>query len=400
MTQAAHKPTVRTFAAIGGFEAIARGVTLSVYPLTLYRAWGDAVIVSKIYFAVGILSLAMVLSVPLLTRHVPRRYVHSLGVLLYLMAAGFGMLGGKAVALALMCTALGTAIAFVCYNANVLDYVTKGELGRLETLRLFYAGTGWAVGPFLGVWLLGFWHGAPFAIVATAALAMLFSIWWMGMGSTRLAARVGTASSNPLRYLRRFAAQPRLVGGWFLAVMRSCGWAVYLVYVGIFAIESNLSERIGGMAASLASMGLFFAPLMLRWMQTRSLRAAVRTGFVCSGGCFVAASLLSAWPWASIALLLLGAYFLVLLDICGGLPFLMSVKPSERNEMSAVYSTFRDVANIITPGIVWLVLQVGPLAAVFAAGGIGLLAAWLVAGRMHPQLGVPAGERLRQRSSP
>ena len=123
MTEAAHKPTVRTFAAIGGFEAIARGVTLSVYPLTLYRAWGDAVVVSKIYFAVGILSLAMVLAVPLLTRHVPRRYVHSLGVLLYLMAAGFGMVGGKAVALALMCTALGTAIAFVCYNANVLDYV-------------------------------------------------------------------------------------------------------------------------------------------------------------------------------------------------------------------------------------------------------------------------------------
>jgi hypothetical protein len=87
---------------------------------------------------------------------------------------------------------------------------------------------------------------------------------------------------------------------------------------------------------------------MLRWMQTRSLRTAVRTGFLCSGGCFVAAAALSAWPWASIALLLLGAYFLVLLDICGGLPFLMSVKPSERNEMSAVYSTFRDVANIIT----------------------------------------------------
>ena len=397
MTQAAPVPTVRSFAAIGGFEAIARGVTLSVYPLALYRAWGDAVIVTKIYFAVGILSLLMVLAVPLLARHVPRRWVHSLGVLMYLMAAGLGMLGGKAVALALLCTVLGTAIAFVCYNANVLDSVAKPELGQLETLRLFYAGTGWAVGPFLGVWLLGFWQGAPFAIVAVAALAMLFSIWWTGMGSTHLAPRAGNASSNPLHYLRRFAAQPRLVGGWFLAVMRSCGWAVYLVYVGIFAIESGLSERIGGIAASLASMGLFFAPLMLRWMRTRSLRAAVRTGFVCSGGCFVAASLLSAWPWASIALLLVGAYFMVLLDICGGLPFLMSVKPSERNEMSAVYSTFRDVANILTPGIVWLVLQVAPLPAVFAAGGAGLLAAWLVAGRMHPQLGVPAGERLRNR---
>ena len=64
-------------------------------------------------------------------------------------------------------------------------------------------GTGWAVGPFLGVWLLRFWHGAPFAIVAAASLAMLGSIWWMGMGSTRLAARPATASANPLRYLRR-----------------------------------------------------------------------------------------------------------------------------------------------------------------------------------------------------
>jgi hypothetical protein len=66
--------------------------------------------------------------------------------------------------------------------------------------------------------------------------------------------------------------------------------------------------------------------------------------------------------------------------------------------MSAVYSTFRDVANILTPGIVWLVLQVGPLAAVFATGGIGLLGAWLIAGRLHPLLGVSASERARLRS--
>jgi len=60
-----------------------------------------------------------------------------------------------------------------------------------------------------------------------------------------------------------------------------------------------------------------------------------------------------------------------------------------------VYSTFRDTSNIVTPGIVWLVLQLGPLSAVFAAGGLGLLIAWLIAGRMHPQLGVPAAQRPR-----
>jgi len=46
-------PSLRAFALIGGFEAIARGVTLSGYPLALYRAQGDAVVVSQIHFAVG-----------------------------------------------------------------------------------------------------------------------------------------------------------------------------------------------------------------------------------------------------------------------------------------------------------------------------------------------------------
>ena len=388
-------PTVGSFALVGGFEAITRGVTLSVFPLVLYRAWGDAAVVSQIYLAVGIVSLLTVLTVPWLMRVLPRRWVHTFGVLLYLGSAAFGMLGGKTVALALLCTVVGTAIAFVCYNANILQYVAKTELGRLETLRLFYAGTGWAAGPFVGVWLLQYWHGAPFVVVAVSAGAMLFAIWWVGMGSTQRAPRTGTVSPNPLRYLRRFAVQPRLVGAWLLVVIRSCGWSVYLVYVGIYAIEEGLSDRIGGIAASLASTGLFLAPLMLRWMRARPLRSTVQIGFFGAGACFVLAALLAGWPWVSIALLLAGAYFLVLLDLFGGLPFLMSVKPSERSEMSAVYSTFRDAANIVTPGAVWLVLQVGPLAAVFAVGGAGLLVAWWIAGRMHAELGVAPSERRR-----
>ena len=361
----------------------------------LYRAWADAVIVSQIYFAVGVLSLMTVLSIPTLTRYLPRRWTHSLGIAFYLLAAIIGMIGGKLIALALLFTSLGTAISFVCYNANMLDYVAKSDLARLESLRLFYAGAGWAIGPFLGVWLLGFWSGAPFVLVGLAASTVLVMIWMIGMGSTTLKSPSGTVSPNPMLYLRRFAAQPRLVAGWWLAVLRSCGWAVYLVYVGIFAIQSGLSERIGGIAASLASTGLFLAPLMLRGIQRYSLRAAVRTGFLMSGSCFLLAGMVSGWPWLSIALLLLGAYFLILLDVCGGLPFLMSVKPSERTEMSAVYSTFRDVANILTPGIVWLVLQLAPLSIVFAAAGLGLLAAWMIAGSLHPQLGVPSAERTR-----
>ena len=61
-------------------------------------------------------------------------------------------------------------------------------------------------------------------------------------------------------------------------------------------------------------------------------------------------------PWVAVILLFAGSFSLVLLDVAGGLPFMMAVKPSERTEMAAVYSSFRDVSGILTPGAAWLVL--------------------------------------------
>jgi hypothetical protein len=200
-----------------------------------------------------------------------------------------------------------------------------------------------------------------------------------------------------LAHVQRFFAQPRLVTGWLIPVIRSCGWWFYFVYVGIFALENGLGDAVGGVASSVANMGLFMAPLMLRWMHQHSVRAAVRVGCLGGGVLFLAGTFVSPWPWATVALLVFGTFFLVVLDTCAGLPFLMAVKPSERTEMSAVYSSFRDVSGILSPGIAWLVLQFFPVAGVFAVAGLALLAAWLVAGKLHPELGVPGAVRLRGR---
>jgi MFS transporter, ACDE family, multidrug resistance protein len=42
-----------------------------------------------------------------------------------------------------------------------------------------------------------------------------------------------------------------------------------------------------------------------------------------------------------------------------------------------------------------LVLQYFPVVGVFAASGLVLMAAWLVAARLHPQLGIPGASRTR-----
>lgn len=161
--------------------------------------------------------------------------------------------------------------------------------------------------------------------------------------SLRLLNRVTLAaahvSPNPLAYLGRFGAQPRLVAGWLFALMRSCGGWVFVVYVGIYGVQQGLGDQVGGTVTSLVSVGALFSPLMLAWMQRHSVRHAVRTGFLMSGGMFLLAALFSAWPW--------------------------------------------------------VVLQFSPVAGVFAAAGLALLGAWWVAGQLHPQLGVPGAQRVR-----
>ena len=254
----------------------------------------------------------------------------------------------------------------------------------------------WVVGPVMGVWLMSRWEGAPFVMVAVAALVMLTLVLRTPLGRGKAIIQSPGRSSNPLEHVRRFFSQPRLVTAWLIPLARSCGWWFYFVYIGIFAVEHGLGDQVGGIATSVANMGLFLTPLMLQWMQRHSVRMAVRAGFFFGGLSFLGAALLSVFPWVTVAVLILGTYFLVLLDTCGALPFMMAVKPSERTEMSAVYSSFRDASGIISPAIAWLVLQYFPVVGVFAASGLVLMAAWLVAAHLHPQLGIPGASRNRR----
>lgn len=387
-------PGVHAFALLSGIEAVVRGTALAVYPLAMYRVWGDAATVAQLYLAAGVCSLAAILALPALGRRLPRRWIYSAGVLLYLVSAALGIAGGSAVTPALLCHTVATATVFVCFNNYVLDHVGKADFGRLETLRLLYAGLGWSIGPVLGVWLLGLDSRAPFAVTGFAACVLLIVFWRIRLPEGRAIAQ-SARPANPIAFLGRFLAQPRLVAGWLFTVIRSAGWWAYNVYIGIFAVQNGLGERVGGVSMSLANMGLFLAPLMLRWMHRSSVRHAVRTGFLVSGTCFVLATLVSPLPWVAMALLLLAAYFLILLDVCGGLPFMMAVKPSQRSEMSAVYSTFRDVSGIASPAFAWALLLVVPVAGLFAGFGLALLGAWGLAGRLHPRLGVPGARRDR-----
>ncbi len=381
-------PSVRGFAVLAGAEAIARGILISVFPIVMYNALGDARIVSEVYFAIGTLSLLIGLLIPFLIRFIPRRWVYVTGALMFVSGALLTILQTPGTAIAgLALTTFAVVTTFVCFNAYVLEHVAKIELGQFETSRLFYSALGWTVGPALGTFLHNIWWPAPFLIAALASGTMLLIFLVMRLGNGKLITRSNRASPNPFAYFGRFFAQPRLVTGWIFAVVRSCGWWVYVVYLPIYAVQNGLGSQLGGVALSISNAALFFTPLMLRYMQRKSVRTAIRTGFLMSGLLFLLAGAQFGLPAVIVGLLMLGSIFLILLDVSAGLPFLLAVKPSERTEMSAIYSSYRDVSGIVTPGIAWMVLLVAPLSGIFAAGGAGLLLTWALARKLHPRLG-------------
>ena len=387
-------PKMRHFALLAGIEASVRGTLISAMPLVVYDALGSAEATSSAYFMAGIVALGCGLMVPWATRYLPRRLAYSAGCVLYLVGMALAVTGTAAlVPFALICLATATATTFVCFNAYVLDYIDRAELGRTQSIQMVYAAGPWALGPMTGVWLYDWWAPAPFLLAGSFATGLLVTFWVLRLGNGKQIKRAKGPAVNPLAYLGRFFQQPRLIAGWMFAVMRSCGWWVYVVYLQIFCIEAGLGDKVGGIALSVSNALLFISPLMLRHARRTSVRRSVRLAFGLCGGLFLMAAVVSPLPWLTVVACMGAAVFLVLLDVVGGLPFLMAVKPSERTEMSAVYSSFRDVSGILTPGFAWLVLLVAPLPGIFAATGAGLLWAFAVAGRLHPRLGAARPSR-------
>jgi len=391
-----HSPTPRIehFALLAGLDAAIRGILISTMPLVVYDALGTAQATSILYFSAGIVALGCGLMVPWAARKMPRRWAYTGGVVLYLLGNALGALGTTwSVPLALVANAMATVTIFVCLNAYVLDHVERAELGRSQSTQMAYAAAAWVLGPLTGVWLHHHWAPAPFLVAGGFALVLLVSFWGLRLGNGKQIARAGRPAVNPLGYLGRFFDQPRLIAGWLFAVLRSCGWWVYVVYLPIFCIEAGLGDKVGGIALSISNALLFAAPVLNRIGRRMSVRRSVRLAFGFCGALFCAAALAAPLPWATVALIMAASVFLVMLDVVGGLPFLMSVKPSERTEMSAVYSSFRDVSGILTPGAAWLVLLVAPLPGIFLVAGLGLLGACGLAGRLHPRLGVTRPRR-------
>ena len=114
-------PSVRGFAILAGYEAVARGILVSVFPVAMYDALRDAALISSTYFVIGIISLLAGLLVPFLNRYIPRRWMYAIGTTGFVAGSGLAVIGTpEMIVLSLVLSSLATVITFVYFITHIL----------------------------------------------------------------------------------------------------------------------------------------------------------------------------------------------------------------------------------------------------------------------------------------
>ena len=124
---------------------------------------------------------------------------------------------------------------------------------------------------------------------------------------------------------------------------------------------------------SLGAASLFIVPLW-GWVGRRyGLRWLLIGGYLASAAATMAAAFSAGLPWLGVVVLVFSAFCTGAIDGAGNLPFMRAVHPPERSEMTAVFMTYRDSAQLAPPGIFAILLRVFDLPSVFLAAGGAML---------------------------
>jgi MFS transporter, ACDE family, multidrug resistance protein len=116
------------------------------------------------------------------------------------------------------------------------------------------------------------------------------------------------------------------------------------------------------------------------------LRRLLHAGYAAAGLLSILAALSFGMPWLGATMLVLAALGTEIIDGAGNLLFLRSVHPYERAEMTTVFASFRDVAQLGPPVVCALLLSLFSLSAVFVVAGLMMLASSLLSRRIPRRL--------------
>jgi MFS family permease len=159
---------------------------------------------------------------------------------------------------------------------------------------------------------------------------------------------------------------------------------MFYVYTPIFAVTSGLGAETGGIVESIGTGWIWLVPFW-GWVGRRfGLRRLLQAGYAVAGVLSICAALAFGTPWLGAGMLVLAALGTEIIDGAGNLLFLRAVRAYERSEMTTVFVSFRDVAQLGPPAVCSLLLSLFSLSSVFIASGLMMIAASSLAAASPP----------------
>lgn len=377
-----------TFGLLFLLESLVRSFNSGVLSIQAYDLLGSSQKVSVLTTCISLAVLVTTLLMPLLFAHMRRRWVYTIGGVAMIagsMALASYTLPGQVAGVLLRNS--GASIMNVALQLYILDHIRKVDLTSSEPMRLALSTIAWVVGPFSGVWL--YEHYGPIApqLAAMAAATLVLSVFWYLRLHDKINLPSGTVQPfNPIANAARFISQPRLRLAWAIAFGRSCFWATFFTYGPILMIEGGLGKQAGGYIISGSQLFLLTAFFFGGLAKRIGVRGVIALCFSMISIAALSAGLFGIHsPNAAAGSLLLGAFFASGIDSVGGIPYLRSVKPNERQRMTAVYRTFIECSELI-PGMIFAVaLSFFNVSVVFVILGICLSSLAFLSWRYLPK---------------
>jgi MFS family permease len=359
------------FALFFFIQNLPRGMLLTVIPLQAYALMGNAQDTSLLLFAVSVGGILAALTLPLLIRRIGLYPAYLLSCALMLLSAALMMIEQIEIfAAGLFCHVFAIAAAEVTLSIYVLGRIPRTQITRFEPLRVFFNVTALTVGPFLGVYLESqVAHALPF--VACMALMLTAAIWFrlLGLQHTRIPAN-RSPSVNPLKYLPRYFGQARLRLAYGLAIARSGWWTMFIIYVPIYATQSGLGELTGAALVSIGTAWTLTVPFWGWVARHYGVRRLMMLGFGTSSTLTFLVFLVIDLPTVASVLLVVCALGATMLDGVGNVLFFRAVRAGERAQMTAVFVTYRDLGQLLTPGLFAVLLSYFALPVVFSTAAL------------------------------
>lgn len=367
---AAPRPGIAVIAVLYFLETFTRAIVVSVIPIQAYDLMQDERSVSFAYSATGLAALAFSFALPYAIRLLTRRWAYTAGCLLLIASGMFfasftveGQLAG------MIARVTGTACLNVTLNLYILDFIRKEQFVRTDSVRLTFAAVGWAIGPFLGVWLYTN-HGIQTAYIVSIGFAvfLIATFWYMRLTDRIAPASQPTPPANPLRFVPRFIRQPRLRLAWLIAFSRSTFWTTMFIYGPLLMVVSGHGNEYGGLLVSLANLMSLTTIWWGRLAERIGIRRVVTIGFAFPAVLMAVAGWIGGeFPLMAAALFLTATIGAVALDAVGGAAYYRAVHPNERTSMTAVYRTYLDCSDLLPPLVYGVLLGFFGIGSVFIA---------------------------------